>query len=461
VQTTEIRREVNLLYKSIAPVLALGEQFGAIVLRDLAKVVQICGRSHGALTSNQLLAYLLMFALVKQDKVRLNVALRQWDISDPERVRHERETLQILLDLTQDQTGDQLFLPSLLHQLDREKGSDFLNLMVIAMSRFAQVIIRSDEQISLAEMDALAAIWRSLHVYRQLEASEKELLVNLAQGVAPSPSAAEDLEQVMAELNDLVGMENIKASVQTLTNFLKVQQVRSQRGLAKTSVSLHAVFGGPPGTGKTTVARLMGRIYKSLGFLVKGHLVETDRAGMVAGYVGQTAKKVDELITSALDGVLFIDEAYSLTPSGATNDFGREAIEVLLKRMEDHRDRLVVIVAGYTDEMTDFVESNPGLESRFNRYFFFNDYPPDDLLEIFVKLCSKNNFTLTVEATARLHELLTNLYEHRDRTFGNARLVRNLFEQAIERQANRLARITTLTDEILITLLPEDLPQLD
>ncbi|PSB10350.1 AAA family ATPase [filamentous cyanobacterium CCP2] len=264
----------------------------------------------------------------------------------------------------------------------------------------------------------------------------------------------------MAELNDLVGLDNIKDEVKTLANFLKVQKIREERGLAKTSVSLHAVFCGPPGTGKTTIGRLMGRIYQGLGFLKRGHLVETDRAGLVAGYIGQTAKRVEEVVNSALDGVLFVDEAYALVPrgDGGGRDFGQEAVDALLKRMEDNRDRLVVIVAGYTDEMTTFVESNPGLKSRFNRYFYFEDYKPEELLAIFEKMAGKSHFHLTDATRATLLRLFEELYVRRDRTFGNARVARNLFEKSIERQANRLAVLSSLSDEVLTTLLPEDIP---
>lgn len=444
-QSDDIKREANLLYKAIEPALALGESYRDVVLRDLARIVQICGRSHGVISSLELLAYLVLYGLIKPDKSKLTSALK-WD-DRIARASAEKEILQILLDLTKEE-DDRLLLPSLLHQQDQAQGSSLQEPIVNAIHRFAQMIIRADGEVTPDETTALNHIWQLLHSYRSIPAE-----------LQPMPT--ETLEQVMAELDDLVGMQNIKESVRTLTNFLKVQQVRKERGLAQTSVSLHMVFGGPPGTGKTTIARLTGRLFKALGILKKGHLVETDRAGLVAGYVGQTAKKTDDLVNSALDGVLFIDEAYALSPPGGGNDFGREAIDTLLKRMEDFRDRLVVIVAGYTDEMNDFIETNPGLKSRFNRYFYFADYPPQDLLAIFTKMCSKSNFNPTTETQAKLKQMFEQLYTSRDRTFGNGRLVRNLFEKAIEQQANRLASAATLTDEQLVTLLPEDLPAIE
>lgn len=266
------------------------------------------------------------------------------------------------------------------------------------------------------------------------------------------------LETVLDQLNNLVGMQNVKDEINTLINFLKIQKLRQEQGLASTSVTLHSVFCGPPGTGKTTVARLIGKIYKDLGILSKGHLVETDRSGLVAGYVGQTALRVDELIESALDGVLFIDEAYALKPEGSSNDFGQEAIDTLLKRMEDYRNRFVVIVAGYSDEMSRFIESNPGLKSRFNKYFYFDDYKPNELINIFEKISEQNHFNLTKKAKKVLLNKLTDLYASRDNKFGNGRLVRNIFEKTIERQANRLVKVSGVSKEILMTIMPEDIP---
>jgi len=216
------------------------------------------------------------------------------------------------------------------------------------------------------------------------------------------------------------------------------------------------VFLGNPGTGKTTVARLISGLYASIGLLSKGQLIEVDRSGLVAGYVGQTALKTQEVIQSALGGVLFIDEAYSLS-SGGENDFGREAIETLLKAMEDHRKDLVVIVAGYTGPMEKFITSNPGLESRFNRYFYFPDYNGEQLMEIFRIQCKKNSYTLTPEAEEEALKMFTQLYEERNENFGNGRDVRNCFEDMVVRQSNRVAAMENPTKEDLISVLPEDL----
>ena len=260
------------------------------------------------------------------------------------------------------------------------------------------------------------------------------------------------------ELDELIGLGSVKQEVRSLANFVKLQKEREAKGLKTAKVSYHLVFYGSPGTGKTTVARIVGRIYKDLGVLKKGHTVETDRAGLCAQYVGQTGPKTDSVIVKALDGVLFIDEAYSLVPEGGSgNDFGQEAISTILKRMEDYRDRLVVIVAGYKDEMQRFIDSNPGLQSRFNRYIDFPDYTAGELTDIFKMYMRKNEYTMGSEAEAFLKSALENVVAHKDRNFGNARYARNVFEKSIQAQANRLADTKSLSKSQLTELTIADL----
>ena len=258
------------------------------------------------------------------------------------------------------------------------------------------------------------------------------------------------------ELNSLIGLGEVKKEVQSLSNYVKVQQERQKNGLKTRNLSYHLVFTGNPGTGKTTVARIVARIYKDLGILKKGHLVETDRAGLVAGYVGQTAIKTNELIDSALNGVLFIDEAYSLVPDNRSGDYGQEAISTLLKRMEDDRDRLVVIIAGYSDEMQKFIDSNPGLKSRFTRYIHFPDYSPDELMDIFEMYVKKDEYKLDSDARSFMKEAFGKVVAQNDRNFGNARYARNVFERAIQMQANRLSKVKNPSKETLYTITLED-----
>ena len=260
------------------------------------------------------------------------------------------------------------------------------------------------------------------------------------------------------ELDELIGLNSVKKEVRSLANFVKLQKQREAQGLKTAKVSYHLVFYGSPGTGKTTVARIVGRIYKDLGVLKKGHTVETDRAGLVGEYVGKTGPKTDTVIMKALDGVLFIDEAYSLVPEdGGGSDYGQEAISTILKRMEDYRDRLVVIVAGYKDEMQRFIDSNPGLQSRFNRYIDFPDYTGQELTEIFKMYMKKNQYTLNDSTEAYLRTRFDVIVEKKDRNFGNARFARNVFEKSIQAQANRLAGQTNLSKDQLTEIVISDL----
>lgn len=259
------------------------------------------------------------------------------------------------------------------------------------------------------------------------------------------------------ELQTMIGLSEVKEEISSLTNFVKIQKEREKRGMKAMDLSYHCVFTGNPGTGKTTVARIVAEIYKQLGVLKKGHLVETDRSGLVAEYMGQTAVKTNKIIDTALDGVLFIDEAYSLV-QGYENDYGKEAISTLLKRMEDDRDRLIVIIAGYSNEIKDFVDSNPGLQSRFTRYIHFSDYTADELKQIFLLNAQKNQYTLDKEGILRLEQLLKYEVSHKDKNFGNGRFVRNLFEKTILNQATRLADKPNITSEELSKLIADDIP---
>ena len=289
-----------------------------------------------------------------------------------------------------------------------------------------------------------------------------------AGGAAPEPAAqgreepeepVPSLEELLAELDGLCGLDKVKADVKSLINLVKVRRLRQEHDLPVPPMSLHLVFMGNPGTGKTTVARLLAKIYHAIGVLSKGQLVEVDRSGLVAGFVGQTAIKTGEVIQKALGGVLFIDEAYALANHDNANDFGQEAIETLLKGMEDHRADLIVIVAGYTELMGKFIHSNPGLESRFNKYFYFEDYTAAQLMEIFRSMCQKNGYTLDGEAEGRAAALFQALYEERDENFGNARDVRNLFERAVARQANRVAALEAPDKDAIMALSAADLEE--
>lgn len=260
----------------------------------------------------------------------------------------------------------------------------------------------------------------------------------------------------MEELDSMVGLSRVKEEITTLTNFIKMKQKRDEMNLKSPTISYHCVFSGNPGTGKTTVARIIAEIYRNIGVLRKGHLVETDRSGLVAEYVGQTAIKTNKIIDSALDGVLFIDEAYTLA-QGGNEDYGREAIATLLKRMEDDRDRLVVILAGYTNEIEQFIDSNPGLRSRFNRYIHFDDYTAEELYEIFCLQVKKSEYVLAEDASQYLKERLAAVVADKPKDFGNARYVRNLFEKTIEAQSNRLASKAELSKDDLTLITKKDL----
>ena len=282
--------------------------------------------------------------------------------------------------------------------------------------------------------------------------------------VITKPTESEEVREqklsaLLEELNDLVGLTGVKYQVNSMINLIRVQKMRKAQGLKVTDVSKHMVFSGNPGTGKTTVARILADIYKYLGVVKQGQLIEVDRGGLVRGYVGQTATQTQTVIESALGGILFIDEAYTLTVNKGEGDFGQEAVDTLLKAMEDHRDELVVIVAGYTDLMEQFLSSNPGLKSRFNHFIHFEDYTAEELLAILQMNLKKQEYHLSEAAKAKAAEIVERMVAEKTENFANARSVRNLMEQAIAKQAGRVVQMEEgrIDKEVLSTIEPEDL----
>ena len=317
-------------------------------------------------------------------------------------------------------------------------------------------LIRSMTKRNLRSMDA--DFWGTPLMEKKVtEKAEKPAEKPAAQAEKPEQKEEippkEKIEDLLAELDGYVGMDAIKEEVRSLINMVQVYKLRRENDLPTTDMSLHMVFSGNPGTGKTTVARIMARIYHSLDILSKGQLVEVDRSGLVAGYVGQTALKTQKVIEKAMGGVLFIDEAYALNGK-SENDFGQEAIDTILKAMEDHRDDLVVIVAGYTELMDRFIHSNPGLESRFNRFLMFEDYTPEQMVAIFKMQCKKGCYVLAEGTEELVRDFISE--ESADDSFGNARGVRNLFEHILVAQNNRLAKMEQVTREDLMQILPDD-----
>lgn len=342
------------------------------------------------------------------------------------------------------------------------KEEDLRTQYFSLLYRFFSVIAKADDHITPEEgkwLEMLMSYSTTSKDYG-LKVFEKKASVDERQTKekqTPQNNKSEDGPNPVEELHSLIGLSEVKDEVSALANFVKIQQEREKKGMKAVGLSYHCVFTGNPGTGKTTVARILAEIYRDLGILKKGHLVETDRSGLVAEYVGQTAVKTNKIIDSALDGVLFIDEAYSLVQGGG-NDYGQEAISTLLKRMEDDRDRLVVVLAGYSEDMKRFIDSNPGLQSRFNRYIHFADYTADELKQIFMLNVDKNQYLLDEEGQTLLDQILTFAIEHKDKNFGNGRYVRNLFERTIQNQAMRLSCQPNITAEELSKLKAEDLP---
>lgn len=360
------------------------------------------------------------------------------------------ESLKSQIDLHVDDEG-MFRISLLLSSFDKELQEKYLS----SLYRFASIVVKIDGTVTKEEEAALQRIMSMDSINSRADKIESVSKVKI---VDSGPDNQKTVDEVLEELNSLTGLSAVKEEVKSLINFIKVQKAREGKGFKSSPLSYHIVFTGNPGTGKTTVARIVAQVYRSLGILKNGQLVETDRSGLIAEYVGQTAIKVNKMIDSALDGVLFIDEAYSIV-GDSQDSYGREAVSTLIKRMEDDRDRLIVILAGYTGKMHNFIESNPGLKSRFNRYIEFADYTPEELISIFEGFCRKLDYKLTIDAKDKLAGIFQVAYNNRDESFGNGRFVRNIFEKSMVRQANRIAGVPELTDEVLTTIIVDDIPE--
>ena len=335
--------------------------------------------------------------------------------------------------------------------------SDFqtLNLMPIVKALYAQFVYELGRYYLFNKNDKKDIVKDHFIQYIKLLDIKQEKKAIVVDEPKEESSDSESLEDLQKQLDSMIGLDGVKQQVHSIINELKIDELRKSKGLKVSSTSKHLVFKGNPGTGKTTIARLLSKIYKELGILEKGQLVEVDRGGIVAGYVGQTALKTKEKIDEAMGGILFIDEAYTLAKG--ENDFGQEAIDTLLKAMEDHRDEFIVIVAGYDEPMEAFLQSNPGLKSRFNEYIHFDDYSAEELFKIFGLLCEQNDFKMDLDAQETLKSYLNELCIHKPDNFANGREMRNLFDKSKSAHANRLASLNEISDKALITFKKDDL----
>ena len=461
----EIKRDDTIMY-AIAD--CLPKEYGnkeqklaALMLADIMKVHQHFGHSITNLKNREGFAIVLLSSLILADGYPLDITYGE--VNKLEDLSNTVPSIFSSLNHIFDQYPDENFF-FIGQVLNRCKRRSFYTRYFTLLYRLFSFIAKADGAITKNEN-----IWLN----NLLELNPQKENVNIVFNVGKTPSftptfskdatkeqntdeskkgkkveSNEQKSNPIIELDKLIGLSNVKTEISSLSNLVKIQQIRKSRGLSVSNISYHCVFTGNPGTGKTTVARIVAEIYKDLGVLKKGHLVETDRSGLIGEYVGQTAPKTNAIIDSALDGVLFIDEAYSLV-QGGQNDYGMEAISTLLKRMEDDRECLIVILAGYSKEMEEFINSNSGLQSRFNRYIEFPDYTSSELMQIFNFIAKNNDYNLSEEALARIASVITDAVEHKDANFGNARFVRNLFEKIITQQANRITEESKITNEML------------
>ena len=442
---------------------SIDHRLGFIVYCDVRDCFRELGHSTSHLSNIEGMGYAMFMALL---------ICRDFDIDNFYDPNQSAKMVQIAEQLATTVTAeldikgyeDEFRFPVIFGLANHE--TEWVQRFATLLYRWASLIAKADGTVTERESSLLAAIQKmkdcrssgNVRLTERGEISEacQPRTDNSVAPESPFPGDGGRLREAMGELDDLIGLLPVKDEVRKLTSFIRIQQKRSLAGLKVAPISYHCVFTGNPGTGKTTVARILAEIYHGMGILKKGHLVETDRSGLVAEYVGQTAVKTNRVIDSAMDGVLFIDEAYSLVGTGG-QDYGSEAIATLLKRMEDDRDRLVVILAGYSEEMKSFIDSNPGLQSRFNRYIRFPDYSAEELTKIFLRRAEKSQYRCDDDVRQSIAQIMERAVASKDENFGNGRYARNLFEKAIERQAVRLSTVAPLTKEMLATLTLEDL----
>lgn len=445
--------------------LALSLKLLFIVYCDLRDVYTRLGHNVRSLHNREGIGFAMMMVLMVNRDTDLSLMFGNSIGLNNSLNIAEKHTCKDIGELNAEGYEDELRFAIIFGRIHHEH--DLVNRYAALLYRWASLIAKANGSISPKESAVLKSIME-LRTNETMRFSgdicvvggEKRPMVEKREyGDVQTTRTSYPTEKSTGGLNSLkslIGLESVKNEVRQLANFIEIQQKRKKAGLCVAPVSYHCVFTGNPGTGKTTVARILAEIYRDMGIVEKGHLVETDRSGLVGEYVGQTAVKTNKIIDSALGGVLFIDEAYSLL-QGVENDYGREAIATLLKRMEDDRKHLVVILAGYTNEMKKFIDSNPGLQSRFSRFIEFPDYSAEELAQIFLNKAKECQYVCNADVQASLVDIMRRAIECKDRNFGNGRFVRNLFESAIQRQATRLSSKSPLTSEMLSELTLHDL----